>query len=65
MMNGQAIAYVSSGNEWQATQINWLSRANWNGNNYACDNSVAGVDALLPTSPVDITGIFHEPFVIQ
>ena len=63
-LTGQVIAFIDSGNEWQASQMNFLSARSWNGNNYACVASQGG-KLLLPTSEVDVTGMFHEPLVIQ
>ena len=63
-VGGQTIAFVASGNTNQLEQTTFQSQAIWNGNNYACQ-TVQGSARVYPTSPVDITGMFTEPLVIQ
>jgi hypothetical protein len=61
-LNGQAVAFIASGD---LAQRIWRSSANWNGAGYVCSSQGDQVEFLYPTTPVDITGMFREPFVIQ
>lgn len=64
-LGGQVIAYVSLGTEWQPEQnVSFSSSRKWNGTNYQCFTEAAVLTAF-PTSEIDVTGMFTEPFVIQ